>query len=150
MGGHNATPEVEHLAFELGAAIADAGHVLLTGGRNEGVMAAATRGARENGGLTIGIHPGCLQESEPADADIVVFTGLGFARNSINVLSSDAIIALPGAAGTLSEVAYAQTYRKPTALLGFEDNDWFGDSVARLSTVEDAIGWLRATLTKSG
>lgn len=118
MGGHDVTPDVEELAHELGAAVARRGWWLLTGGRNEGVMAAATVGANEAGGFTIGVHPGDRRDPSQAPASLRIFTGIGFARNMVNVLSSDVIVALPGSFGTLSEVAYAQTFGVPTVLLG--------------------------------
>lgn len=142
MGGHAADDRAIALAHELGAALAGAGHIVLTGGRDEGVMAAATRAARESGGLTLAIHPGTRQDGTHADADVVVFTGIGWARNHVNILSSEAIIALPGAAGTLSEVAFADTHGVPTALLGFDDRGWFEDRVARVDSVAAAMAWL--------
>ena len=143
MGGHAVDHQTEKLATQVGAAIAAEGWILLTGGRDQGVMAAATRGARGEGGLTIGVHPGRREDGDQADADVIIFTGIGFARNMVNVLSSDAVIALSGSSGTLSEVAYARTYGVPTVLLGFDDEGWFGDSVYRAEGVEDAIAWVR-------
>lgn len=146
MGGHDVDVATAELAHALGAAIAAEGWILLTGGRREGVMDAATKGAQQAGGFTVGIHPGDRHDGSGVDADLMVYTGIGFARNMVNVLSSDAIVALPGAAGTLSEVAYARTHAVPTLLLRFDDKHWFGDHVQRVDTVEEAVAWLRETL----
>lgn len=140
MGGHVATPETEALAEELGAAIARKGWILLNGGRNEGVMAASARGASREGGFTVGVHPGHRESMDVAPhLDLVIFTSIGFARNAINAQSSSVLIALPGAAGTLNEVAFAETFRVPTILLRFDDKGWFGDRVRRAGSVDEAI-----------
>lgn len=100
------------LAEEVGRLVAAAGCALICGGLG-GVMEAAARGAREAGGLTIGILPG----SERADAnpyvEVAIATGLGQIRNLILVLSSDALIAIGGGYGTLSEIGHALRAGKP-------------------------------------
>lgn len=140
MGGHVATPETETLAEELGAAIARKDWILLNGGRNEGIMAASARGAHTEGGFVVGVHPGHRQSMDVAPhLDLVIYSSIGFARNVINVQSSNVLIALPGGPGTLNEVAFAETFQVPTILLGFDDKGWFGDRVRRAETVEEAI-----------
>lgn len=119
MGGGTASPEVLAAARRLGALIAERGWVLLNGGRNSGVMEASAQGAREMGGLTIGILPGTDRQNVSAFIDIPIVTGMGQARNSINVLSSDIVVACPGGAGTLSEIALAIKGGKPVILLGY-------------------------------
>jgi hypothetical protein len=119
MGGSAVPPEVEKTAFALGQAIAQRGWILLNGGRNCGVMAASARGARQAGGMTIGILPDRDALAATPDLDVAVVTGMGDARNLINVLSSDVVIALPGGAGTASEVALALKNGKRVILLGF-------------------------------
>lgn len=106
-------------ARALGRGIAQRGAVLLTGGRT-GVMEAASQGAREAGGLTIGVLPGAGAAETPPNAfvEVALFTGLGEARNWVNVAASDAIIAVGGGFGTLSEIALALKARKPVVLLG--------------------------------
>jgi predicted Rossmann-fold nucleotide-binding protein len=84
------------------------------------------------------------------DADIRIFTGMGFAPNRVNILSSDVIIALPGSHGTLTELAYPQTYAKPTVLLKFEDNGWFGDDVVRTNSLADCVSAIRTALATLG
>jgi uncharacterized protein (TIGR00725 family) len=106
LGPGTAPPATLALAHEVGAQIARQGAVLICGGLG-GVMETAARGAKEAGGLTVGIVPG----SDPAEAndfiDIPVVTGMGEARNVLVVRSSDAVIAIAGSYGTLSEIALA-------------------------------------------
>src|SRR5262245_35903680 len=90
--GENATPEENELAFRLGGAIAKEGWITLTGGRAFGVMDAALHGAEEEGGLTIGIVPGDSEKGSSSHASIKIITGMGGARNSINILSSHVIV----------------------------------------------------------
>src|SRR5262249_58121625 len=106
------------LAESLGEEIARQGWVLLTGGRDCGVMAAANRGVkRVAGSLTIGILPSVSGGVSP-DVDVAVFTGMGNARDSINVLSSQVVIACgTGGAGTAAEVALALKSGKAVVLV---------------------------------
>ena len=96
---------VYRMAEELGRAIASMGAILITGGRG-GVMEAACKGAKEKGGLTVGILPGSENDVNPY-VDVVIVTNLGDARNVINVRSANAVIVVHGGAGTLSEVGLA-------------------------------------------
>ncbi|MCG3136180.1 MAG: hypothetical protein HJJLKODD_00005 [Phycisphaerae bacterium] len=105
MGGANAADEVLRQAEEVGRLIARRGWVLLNGGRVTGVMEASARGAKREGGIVIGILPDKDDRQATPDLDYAIITGLGDARNLVNVLSSDVIIALRGGAGTISEVA---------------------------------------------
>jgi uncharacterized protein (TIGR00725 family) len=105
-------------ARELGALIAREGWVLVTGGRAAGVMEAASRGAHEAGGLTVGILPAEDPRQASAFVDIPVVTGLGQARNNVNVLTSRALVACGTGPGTASEIALALKARKPVVLLG--------------------------------
>jgi len=106
IGSGDATPEAIRLAEEVGRELGRRGVTVVTGGLF-GVMEAASRGAKEAGGITIGIIPG----SNPAEAnpyvDIPICTGIGYARNVIVVRSGRAVIAIAGAFGTLSEIAHA-------------------------------------------
>ena len=94
-------------ARDLGTAIAQNGWALVNGGRNSGVMDASALGARNAGGLVIGILPDEGLTRASRHLDVAIRTGMGDGRNYINVLSSDIVIAMPGGAGTLSEVALA-------------------------------------------
>ena len=115
--GENASqPDVE-TAFRLGRAIAARGWVVLCGGRNQGVMRAAAQGAEGGGGLSIGLMPGSLRDDSPCTLPLP--TGLGSARNNVNVLASDVIVAVafqPGM-GTLSEMALAVKAGRPLIVL---------------------------------
>ena len=108
------------VARELGAAIAREGWVLLNGGRACGVMDASARGASEAGGLVVGILPDGDAHRASAHVDIPIRTGMGDARNAVNVLSSDVVIALRGGAGTLSEIALALKAQRPVIALAFD------------------------------
>ncbi len=104
-------------AYELGCLIAQEGWILLTGGRNAGVMDAANQGAKSADGLTLGILPGCDRNNISNYVDIAIFTDMGSARNNINVLSSNVVIACGMGAGTASEIALAIKGNKPVILL---------------------------------
>lgn len=115
--GENATPEDLRNAYELGKLIASLHLTLLTGGRSMGVMDAASRGAKQAGGLTIGILPTENNNQGSEWLDIAIATDLGQARNNINVLSSDVVIACGMGLGTASEVALALKNGKSVVLL---------------------------------
>jgi len=112
MGPGFPDPEAEALAEETGRLIAEAGAVLVCGGLG-GAMEAASRGAKNAGGLVVGILPGFSARDANPYVDIPIVTGMAHARNMINVLTSDAVIAIKGAAGTLSEIALALKCNRP-------------------------------------
>jgi uncharacterized protein (TIGR00725 family) len=107
----NCTDEARNLALQVGREIARSGSVLICGGLG-GVMEAACKGAKENNGLTIGIIP--QQDSSFANefCDIVICTGMGFARDLIVATSADGIIAVGGGVGTLIELAVGYMIKK--------------------------------------
>jgi uncharacterized protein (TIGR00725 family) len=115
--GETATTDETHATYALGPAIAQAGWGLLTGGRDAGVMAAASRGAQAENGLVVGIVPDADATHIAAAVDVAIFTGMGQGRNVINVLSSRVVIACGWGAGTLSEMALALKFNKPLILL---------------------------------
>lgn len=115
--GERAREEQVRMAYELGRLIAQEGWVTLTGGRNAGVMNAASRGAKEAGGLTVGILPTRDRTMISSAVDIPIMTDMGSARNNINVLTSDLVIACGMGTGTASEVALALKASKPVVLL---------------------------------
>ena len=115
--GNLATSREIDQAYELGRLIGENGWILLTGGRNVGVMNAASEGAKSAGGLTIGILPGKDKTGVSQAVDIAIVTDVGNGRNNINVLSSDAIIACGIGAGTLSEIALALKNNRQVILL---------------------------------
>ncbi|WP_413162824.1 TIGR00725 family protein [Capilliphycus salinus ALCB114379] len=115
--GETATSVDLENAYQLGQLIAKQGWILLTGGRNIGVMEAASQGAKSAEGLTLGILPGATSLGMSEAVDIAIFTNLGNARNIINVLSSDVIIACGMGAGTASEIALGIKQQKTVILL---------------------------------
>ncbi|MBE9229167.1 TIGR00725 family protein [Phormidium sp. LEGE 05292] len=123
--GVNATDLDLENAYQLGKLIAQAGWVLLTGGRNQGVMDAASKGAKAANGLTVGILPSSNNTTASEAVDIAIVTDLGNARNNINVLSSDVIIACGMGAGTASEIALALKVNKKVILLNNDENSKF-------------------------
>ncbi|MBI2830928.1 MAG: TIGR00725 family protein [Chloroflexi bacterium] len=106
IGGSQCTAEEARLAEEVGREVAKRGAILVCGGLG-GVMEAACKGASSEGGVTVGILPGDNRQSANPYVSIPVVTGLGHARNIIVVRSSQAIIAVGGAYGTLSELGHA-------------------------------------------
>jgi uncharacterized protein (TIGR00725 family) len=119
MGGGVSAPATLEAARRFGRLAALAGWVVLTGGRPAGVMEAASTGAKSvPGSLTVGILPNGPEGPVSAAVDIAVFTGVGEARNAINVLSSDVVVACGvEGPGTASEVALALRLARPTILL---------------------------------
>ena len=112
IGGSGAGEMQLKLAEEVGEEIAKRGVTLVTGGLG-GVMEAASRGAKRHGGLTIGILPVDMKEAANDFVDIAIPTGLGYARNFLVAKTGDAVIAIDGSAGTLSEMAIAWFSDKP-------------------------------------
>jgi uncharacterized protein (TIGR00725 family) len=106
IGESEATEENYSYAYEVGKLIGKSGAALVCGGLS-GVMEAACKGAKETGGLTIGILPMLEKGGANPYVDIPIPTGIGYARNVIVVRSSDAIIAVGGKYGTLSELGFA-------------------------------------------
>lgn len=115
--GDKATAKDLQNAYELGKLIAKQQWILLTGGRNVGVMDAASKGAKSTNGLVIGILPDDSKRGISEAVDIAIFTDMGNARNNINVLSSDLVIACGMGAGTASEIALALKGNKQVILL---------------------------------
>jgi|SRR3989344_416067 len=120
--GDEAREEDVKAAFQLGNLIAEEGWVLLSGGRNAGVMDAVNKGAKEAKGLTIGIMPTKDKSLISEAVDIPIITDMGSARNNINVLSSDVVVACGyGGAGTASEIALALKSKKHVILFGTDE-----------------------------
>ena len=116
IGSSSAKPEHAALAEEVGRELARRGIMVACGGMT-GVMEAACRGAKAEGGTTIGILPGRRGSTHNSFVDIPIFTTLGYARNIIVVHSGEACIAIGGAFGTLSEIGYAMDAKIPVVAL---------------------------------
>ncbi len=110
------TPELERIAYDVGVEIAKSDSVLITGGLG-GVMKAASKGARDTGGLTIGIIPQDNSSFANEYCDVVIPSGLGLSRDFLNALSADGVIVVGGGSGTLSEMCAAYMHKKPIAAL---------------------------------
>ena len=117
VGGSSADEKTLALAEAVGRTVASHGAILISGGLG-GVMEAAARGAKEEGGLTIGILPDYKKESANPFIDIILPTGLGHARNLLVAAAGDLVVALPGSHGTRSEVDIALILGK--RILGFK------------------------------
>ena len=145
MGSGDASSRLEAAAEVLGELIAHRGWVLLTGGRNAGVMGAAGRGAKKvSGSIVVGVLP--TEKTTPAPSvDIAIVTNMHDARNAINVLSSNVIVACGGGSGTASEVALALKAGKTVLLLEATDaayaffRELAPDRVVRVASPEEAV-----------
>jgi uncharacterized protein (TIGR00725 family) len=133
IGNGEATPGECEAAYAVGRMIAGQGAVLVCGGLG-GVMEAACRGAQEAGGTTVGILPGT--EGGNPYLGITIRTGLGVARNVVVVLSADAVIAIGGKYGTLSEIAVALKAGRPV----YGIDSWEIEGVTACASPEDAVG----------
>jgi uncharacterized protein (TIGR00725 family) len=127
--------EHEARAEEVGRLLAEKGCKVVTGGLGE-VMAAAARGAKAAGGTTIGILPGASPSDANEWVDHAVATGLGHMRNFAVAASGDAVIAVGGAWGTLSEIAFAKILGRPVVIL---EPGWALEGVERAATPEEAV-----------
>ena len=117
-------------AESVGRALAEAGAVVVCGGLG-GVMEAACRGAREAGGTTLGLLPGSDRSAANAWVSVAVPTGLGEARNALVVRAADAVVAVAGEYGTLSEIALALKAGKPVVGVGTWDLGRDPDPISR-------------------
>ena len=132
IGNAQATPDEYKAAYAAGLAIAGNGAVLVCGGLG-GVMEGACKGAKDDGGTTVGILPG-MDVGNPF-LDITIRTGLGHARNVLLVLSADAVVAVGGSHGTLSEIAVALKTGRPV----YGINTWDIEGVISCTSPEDAV-----------
>lgn len=154
MGGGEVDEARTAATYELGRLIAQNGWVLLNGGRNAGVMDASARGAHDAGGLTVGILPGDHDSDASAYLDVAIVTGMGSARNNINVLSSDVVVACTGGAGTLSEIALALKAGRPVVVLGSDVGTAFAEYVRSgdlvvVDTPAEAISVVKERLARA-
>ena len=142
IGGSQVDNEMYDLAYEVGKEIARNGAVLICGGLS-GTMEAACKGAREEGGLTVGILPTANEDDANKYVDIKIPTGMGYARNVPIILSAHAVIAIDGSCGTLSEIGYALTYNKPViGLKTWEIRPYYSENmpfIIRVKTAKEAV-----------
>ena len=143
IGGRRCTNEVEQLTQKLGKNLAKVVDILVTGGLS-GTMKAVCQGFKAGGGLTIGILPSYDKNDANQYVDIAIPTGLGLARNVLVVKAADVVVALPGEAGTLSEVAYCLQFGIPVISL----NSWDIAGVIKVKTAEEAVKKVKEILGK--
>ena len=134
IGGHSCSVEVEELAQKLGENLGKVVDVLVCGGLS-GVMEAVCRGFKQSAGLTVGIITSYNKDDANKYIDIVIPSGLGIARNVLVVKAADAVVALPGESGTLSEVAFALQFGIPVISL----KSWDIPGVIKVDTVDAAV-----------
>jgi uncharacterized protein (TIGR00725 family) len=134
VGASEPTPEQVQAAEDAGRGLAAAGAVVITGGGG-GVMAAASRGARDAGGVTIGILPGFDRSEANEWVSVAIATGMGELRNGLIVRAADAVLAVGGAYGTLSEIALALA--SGVGVVGFDT--WAVDGVELADTTAGAV-----------
>ncbi len=134
VGAGEASEEQAQAAEQVGRGIAQAGAILVCGGLG-GVMAAACRGAREAGGMTIGVLPGNDRRQANQWVQIAIPTGLGELRNGLVVRAADVVLAVGGAHGTLSEIALA--LKTQTPVIGL--NTWEIEGIEPVGDAEHAV-----------
>jgi uncharacterized protein (TIGR00725 family) len=138
IGGSTCTKEEAALAEETGGLLAQRGAVLVCGGLG-GVMEAVARGAKANGGVTVGILPGGDPRAANKYIDVPLATGLGEMRNFLIVQTAHALIAIGGGVGTLSEIALAQRIEKP--VVGLHDSFRNAVDIPRMQRSAEAVQW---------
>ncbi len=134
IGGRRVKKGLLLMAEDVGRLIAERGAVLLCGGLG-GIMEASAKGAKGAGGLTLGVLPQDDKGHANPFIDVSVATGLGIGRNVIIARTADALVAIGGQYGTLSEIAFSLQLKKP--VVGIET--WDIDGVIRAETPEDAV-----------
>jgi len=147
IGPSDASPEVLRIAEEVGAWVARAGAILVTGGGG-GAMEAACRGAKGAGGTTLGLLPGSSRSEGNAFLDVAVPTGMGEMRNVLVVRAADGLVAVGGAFGTLSEIALALKLGKPIVGIGTWAASIDGEAAPMLiaKSAEQAVALLMGDL----
>lgn len=149
IGDANIGEKAYEFAEQICAAIAKLGYVLITGGKG-GIMKAASKGAFNAGGISIGILPSASMKDANQFCSIVIPVGLGHARNVITALSCDAIVSIGGGAGTLSEICFGWIYQKPIFVFdqfngwskkisGQQLDDKYYDKIEKCSSIEDLL-----------
>ncbi len=145
VGGGACSSEEAEWAAAVGRGLATSGAITVTGGLG-GVMEAAARGAKEVGGLTIGLLPGADRREANPYVDVPLATGMGEMRNVVLVRVAQAVIAIGGGAGTLSEIALAM--RIGTPVVGLHDAFSPLVEIPRVETPEHAVRWALAHATR--
>ena len=145
--GTGASDELCAIAYEIGLLLGRRGTVVVNGGLG-GVMEAAARGARDADGQVLGLLPGPDRTGANPHLTVALPTGLGQARNALVISAADAVIAVGGSWGTLSEIALARRSGKPLICLrGWQITDADGQPVPldRADSPEQAVAWIAGT-----
>jgi len=144
IGGSRVTDERYEQAREVGRLLADRGHTVVCGGLG-GVMEAVCAGADERDGHTVGILPGEQRAAANDHVDTAIATGLGNARNGLVVLNGDAVVAVDGSSGTLSELGHALDMGRPVA--GLDTHRIEGvDGVEHVETPTEAVDYVESAV----
>jgi uncharacterized protein (TIGR00725 family) len=143
IGGGEADAPTLETAEALGRRLGERGHVVVCGGLG-GVMEAACRGATAAGGATIGILPGEDPGAANPHVDTPIATGIGNARNVLVVLNGEAVVAVDGSTGTLSEIGHALDFGRPVA--GIDTHDVAGVEPVETPRASGSVGSPRRTL----
>ncbi len=141
IGGQFCSDEEERIAYEVGSLLARRGAVLICGGLG-GVMEASCKGAKEAGGTTIGILPGPFRGDANPFVDHAIATDMGQARNAVIVRTADAVIAVGGEYGTLSEIAMALKMGKKVVAISSWEISRHGirdEKIIRAESAEEAV-----------
>jgi uncharacterized protein (TIGR00725 family) len=138
VGGGSCSKEIYRLSVKLGQEIAKLGAILITGGLG-GVMEAVAKGAKKEGGTTIGIIPSESKTNGNRYTDYVFVTGMGQARNILVVLNGDVVVAINGKYGTLSEIGLALKYGKKVIGL----RCWHIPDIKNYDSVEEVINEIK-------
>jgi len=138
IGGGSCSAEETALAEDVGRRLADQGAIVVCGGLT-GVMEAVAKGAKANGGITVGILPGADPAAANAYIDVPLATRMGEMRNALVVQVAQALIAIGGGTGTLSEVALALRIGKP--IVGLHDSFTSAVDMPRVDSPADAVRW---------
>ena len=141
IGGHKCSKKLYRVAEKVGRLIAGEQWVLVCGGR-EGVMEAACKGAKSKGGVTVGILPSYDGEDANSYVDIKIPTGLGYMRNVLVVRAAEAVIAIGGHYGTLSEIAFAFNEDKP--VIGIDT--WGIKGIKKVKGANQALAYIKRKL----
>jgi len=142
IGGGRVGDEAYETAVALGRELGEGGHTVVCGGRG-GVMEAVCRGARETGGHTIGILPGPDRTEANEYVETAIATDMGNARNVLVVLNGDAVVAIDGSTGTLSELGHALDFGRPVA--GLDTHDVPG--VEPVETAAEAVAYVERAVS---
>lgn len=141
IGSGQCDDNVRNIAREVGRLIAESGAILVCGGLG-GVMDAAAEGAKSAGGLTVGILPDHIRMGASRFLDVSIPTGMGEMRNALVVRAADALVAVSGEYGTLSEIALALKTGKPVVGLDtwdFSKPGLAGEALIRARTPKEAV-----------